>query len=279
MTQTARFATERPSPLAVRWLSALAILTMLLSACGSEQAGESTVGDLEAQDALRQQRLDGDWVVRDYAEALVRTRDPQKALAAVNASEPILLRISRSEEGEAWLAVLNFHEGVWSLVQGRDTLTGGDWNRVRFARPFDLPLLVGEHSVREGPDGTLTWRIETESGSREWVLKRTDPSVEQWASRVVLTGSYTDGAGRPIDFGEDGGVVWEGVEHQYRIYLDMVGVDCPYLDLVTEAQREPRRSIFGFRREGELLLLFDAGSATEPMITCEGTPLLVLTPR
>jgi hypothetical protein len=89
----------------------------------------------------------------------------------------------------------------------------------------------------------------------------------------------SDGAGRPIDFGEDGGVVWEGVEHQYRIYLDMVGVDCPYLDLVTEAQREPRRSIFGFRREGELLLLFDAGSATEPMITCEGTPLLVLTPR
>jgi hypothetical protein len=110
-------------------------------------------------------------------------------------------------------------------------------------------------------------------------LQRADPAVEEWASRLVLGGSYTDGAGRPLDFRADGSVGWEGVEYRYRLYLDMVGVDCPYLDLVSKSEGEPRRSIFGFRREGEQLLLFDAGSAKEPMITCEGTPLLVLTPR
>jgi hypothetical protein len=279
MTQTAQSTAEQPLPSAGRWLGALVFLTLLLPACSTEQISESPTGGLVAQDAAKQQRLDGDWVVREYAEALVRTRDPQQALAAVNASEPILLRISQSDEGEAWLAVLNFHEGVRALVESRDSLAGGGWNEVRFSRPFDWPLLAGEHSVRREPDGTLTWRIEAESERRGWVLQRADPSVEQWASRVVLSGSYTDGTGRPVDFGEDGLVVWQGVEHRYRAYLDMVGVDCPYLDLVSEAGGEGERSIFGFRREGERLLLFDAGSTAEPVVTCEGTPFLVLTPR
>jgi hypothetical protein len=279
MTQTAQSTAEQPLPSAGRWLGALVFLTLLLPACSTEQISESPTGGLVAQDAAKQQRLDGDWVVREYAEALVRTRDPQQALAAVNASEPILLRISQSDEGEAWLAVLNFHEGVRALVESRDSLAGGGWNEVRFSRPFDWPLLAGDHAVKKDPEGMLSWRVEADAEAVEWVLQRTEPSVERWASVVVLGGSYTDGAGQPVHFAGDGLVVWKGTAHRYRASLDMVGVDCPYLELVNEGEGERRRLIFGFRREDERLLLFDAGSASEPVISCQGPPLLVLTPR
>jgi hypothetical protein len=278
MSQTAEVEAEHSSAHIRRRLSVLYFLIMLLSACGPGQGGEPPVGGLSAQDAANPQRLDGDWVLQGYAEALLRSRDPQQAIEAVNPADPILLRISRSDDGEAWLAVLNFHEGVSAILESRDSLVEDGWRRVRFSHPFDWPLLAGDHAVKKDAEGRLTWRIEADSANRDWVLQRADPSIEQWASVVVLGGSYTDGTGRPIDFGEDGLVLWKDSAHSYRVHLDMVGVDCPYLELVSEDE-ERRRYLFGFRREGQLLLLFDAGSASEPVITCEGTPLLILTSR
>jgi hypothetical protein len=242
---------------------------------GAEEEPPPEAGATSASDLP--QPLEGDWVMTRYVETLERTRDPEAALRTLGGDQPSMLRISRNGNGEIWLAVLNFHEAVVAHVAERGAATEG--GTVTFSRPFDWPPLQGAHRVRLLEDGLLRWNVESGSAAREWVLRRVEPSVELWASRVVLGGIYGDNAGRTFDFRDDGTLVRNGQSHRYRVHLDMVGVGCPYLELDPTGPDQARRAIFGFRRDGERLLLFDAGSEAEPEISCEGTPLSILTPR
>jgi hypothetical protein len=220
----------------------------------------------------------GDWIRVEYAELLERTRDPERALQAVDPATPVVLRVAPAEQGHAWLAVFNFHEGVWAAVERLDPVDGGSARRAVFSRPFETPLLAGEHRLLAGdrPD-RVRWQVRDGERERSWEMRRVEPSVEAWAGPVVLGGRYADATGRPFDFGDGGRLVWDGREYRYRVHLDMVGAECPYFEAESADGQSPAVT-FGFRRDGEQLMLFDAGTADDPVIVCEGAPLHVLTP-
>lgn len=258
----------------------LAAVALLLAA-GCEGTDRGAPAEEPEQPSLPPELAapSGDWIREDYATRLEETRDPQRALTAVDPSEPVVLRIVPGDTGQAWLAVLNFHEGVWARVDSLTTEPGGASRRVVFSRPFETPLLAGEHRLLPGGEaGRIRWAVREGERERSWLMRRAEPTVERWASALILGGSYSDAAGRSLEFGDDGRLIWSGREYQYRVHLDMVGVGCPYFE-AEPLDNASSAVMFGFERSGDQLHLYDAGSADDPSIQCTGTPLQVLTPR
>jgi hypothetical protein len=248
---------------------------VLLAAGGCAPAGngeEPLTRVADAQTTEAGVSLTGDWVLREYVLELERTRDPLLSGQVLDPTAPALLRIRSGDEGEEWMAVLNFHEGVTAVVERRDD------GVVTFRTPFDFSGLRGEHHVSHAGPSELRWRVVTDDTVREWVMRRVEPAAEIWASRTVLGGRYTDGAGRVFHFADDGHLTRDGATLEYRVSLDVVGVECPLLELEPISATSGVGTIFPFRRAGERVLLFDAGPPSTPTITCEGNPLITLNP-
>jgi hypothetical protein len=213
--------------------------------------------------------LVGDWLNRDYVEALNKTKSPLASLTSRYSHMTFYKR------GQSY---------GWVVVQGFDSVERA--NMIDGLKPTGEPGTYAfiYSPVQRESTGIGNDRIVYPDGSPDtiaWIgdgrvrFVRVRPSMELYVNHVVLAGDYTDAKGRKFRFTDDCRAEWPDTTFTYRIGLGYALVRCDYLWIPAEKNRP-----LAFEWKDGKLLVYDVIRPTPGFEAMHpsGAPLHVLTP-
>jgi hypothetical protein len=220
---------------------------LIVAICGIASSGV-------AQSTTKPKELAvGDYLRVDYVHELRQRASP---LMAAVADTPQLVQVRKDENHLLFVTIFNFHEGG-----------------AEFVLHSDGSVAVGLNAGFEVSNVTL--RVsDLHHFSLGFDKLKPAPYVfvgdaEHYVAKEVLSGRYTDQAGRPYVFGADGWAMFPDRRFKYLIGIDHVLNSFDYFEDKTA------NKTFGFRKRGKSLEVF--GTSGEMSQNVEKEPLLSLT--
>jgi hypothetical protein len=219
--------------------------------------------------------LVGDWLNRDYVEALNKTKSPLASLTNRYSS----MTFAKIGQSYWWGVEANFHtpersnEVVGLKPTGEAGTYAFEYSAVQRGSTIQRDDLI---VYPDGsPDG-IAW-VGFESGEKQRIhFIRVRPTMELYVNHVALAGDYTDWKGQKFRFTDDCRAEWPDTTFTYRIGLDHVFNECDYLR--TGDARTNTLLEYAFQWNGGKLYLYNVVSFGPEIKQLSGPTLHILTP-
>jgi hypothetical protein len=211
----------------------------------------------------------GEWLNKNYSEALKKTRSPMKAVGGY----PMAFKISKDGRLYQWLLIYGFHEAISRDVRRLIATNQSHTYVVEYdegkSSTLDKFIIKKENSINE-----IIWLSKQHNKEKTFSFVRAQPNIETYINRTVLAGSYRDLEGNNFIFNESGEAKWPDKTFRYQVNLDQEGVTC---DMFAVSDG-PDVIGYGFTWQDTKLLVFNV-KEIDDMIYCDRQPWLILSPR
>ena len=219
----------------------------------------------------------GDWLNRDYVEALKKTRSPLESLKMRYSA----MTFTKKARWYEWMVVVNFHEaGRFNNIDGLHHSGTADNYTLEFNKN-QYGRTIPENDRIVYPDGSLdalAWLSIIDGKEQRIQFVRVKPTMEAYVNQVVLAGEYTDTTGRKIVFTDNCKAIWPDETFTYVLGLDHVLTKCDYL-YITEPGAK-KYLAYAFEWKDSKLLIYNVVRPTEGFEAMYPArePVYVLTP-
>jgi len=230
--------------------------------------------------------LTGEWLNKQYYEALLATRSPKRSIMGICYTSMTFTK-ALSGNTYRWLRTLNFHEGLWFFISALESTGESGEYRPLFAgyqesgtNTENDQLIMGE-SV---PSDEIEWRFTELYGDKNHLsipFVRIPGGLDNFANRTVIAGRYTDEKNRVYEFTEDGTAVWPDTTFSYKIQIDTMFSQCDnfFVGKTFTEQKGTGFFRYGFSWGKNRLYLFRIHNEVNgPNMLCSSEPFAILTP-
>ncbi|MCX6119771.1 MAG: hypothetical protein NT027_19725 [Proteobacteria bacterium] len=191
----------------------------------------------------------GVWLTSDYLKELSETRSPMHA-AKIGIISGI--EIKRSDSTRNYFENFHFHEGAAGTIDRFEA------SQIGFKLHFKAPTDISEsRDFFYDPKSSPINKITMDYKSSKVLLERVSTNSETYVISKVLEGRYRDESGAKYEFSKNGKARFPGKEFKFKINLDGSETEQDYIFKMKGPRRIP---IYGFRWEGEALLLLSCKS-------------------
>ena len=225
----------------------------------------------------------GEWLNKRCIEELQSTRSPCSAVEGIHYTAFI---ISREDDVYRWLQAYYFHEGLSFRIVGLQPTSDSNIVRLLYHRDQDSGrgTLNDRFYIPDGKLDEIDWLFTSmyEDEEQRIAFVRVEPSIDEYVSRIVIAGQYTDEGGREFVFRESGEAKWPDKTFRYRASLDPHWTRGEFDSFYVLGEKiedlYPMR--YGFEWRDRKLLIFEIAAVREDTaVDRVKEPLHVLTPR